>query len=1228
MIERYNFIFENVDIAEVNKEFIISTLKDNFSNDLDNLVNKYPNAFKTIIKNGLSKFLAIYNTCNKDNVFDKFKMAYKYYIRKFRIMGAHRNEEDNELIFDVTDVVSDFDFNYIARFKKIDDIKEYDENTVYLDSDVMYFLDTFGIDNILKFEDEYHFFTHNGSLTGMMHILGDYEIYNDLELNYDDSYESFQNNLALVIDKARGMKCFSYRYDEAEEYVNLGGRFRVNHPELFIKIDDNDEYKRMLDDDFYAGNIYANEVKVFSKLQKYLKDKNLGNVITKNNYDVVYFDEKHKMGVKRNLFGVYSSLFGNEKTFELINMYGDYLEGLKDIIIKEDYSKEKVDDVILNSMYNRILDKPLLHCFGLKTTPFYNKYPDLFLETHNEFSSNEDKSLKMQFEEREINIDILNDNPSFANLLIDKNLKYCMSQYYSKEFLDKIKYLGNERFIKLCKKYGEYIDVIVFIDNDLLQNESYEFVDELICNTIIQKILDCSRTYDDDAPSIIKEKCPEIFLGDDVPKSIKVDFYAGLSFDEFTKDRYKYMKDKNILPSLAKTFNVTHLKKYFELFGYDDAVKNGILKPNTVSSMIYSEEEEKMYTWYLKTGKKFIPHHNIMRLVPEEDIDKFLSNATKWSKLVSGRYSKKDEYVDAMLKAAYAFGVFDGDDKGFNQLLELTTLIPFNLDKSYKYMFQEQDGIFFKNHFVKKFKEAGINIEDKDKLLSSLYKENSDGSYTLIFDPQRNKKAAYIVRLLLEEIDDVAFIRPNLAHSIFGDFKLLYDKEFKEFFINNFKEEDYNPEYYRNIGNIQRRFAEIKTFNSNRKLTVNLALDYIKSNSYDNVEFSNTYLADLSSDAGYSQADFDLLQQIYDYGKRRTYSSIPRIDGKQDKYTYEILRLTDPLTIMVGVLTNCCQKLGDAAESCMIHSMTSEDGRVFVIKDDEGNIVAQSWVWRNGNTICFDNIEIPENAFKRSKNNLSEIVYNIYEKAANELISKDNEMFLSMLENGQITKEQYENLKLAKVTVGLGYNDIANKIKSKAYEDSDIVSPVRYKNPFDNSKYLYTSDSKSQYVIKQNDDYKKSTDSIMHPFYDDFKIYTNNNITLKELNYISIFETNTKPSGKVVIDTNKIDDDDIIGCILRQYNLDGKNGKILINPNFIIIYEGNDNIIKLADIFYNGELKINNKYIDITDDVLEQIKLALKQIINGKEVDLSYIKDDAKNIYENIVNEGKRYYEK
>ena len=139
----------------------------------------------------------------------------------------------------------------------------------------------------------------------------------------------------------------------------------------------------------------------------------------------------------------------------------------------------------------------------------------------------------------------------------------------------------------------------------------------------------------------------------------------------------------------------------------------------------------------------------------------------------------------------------------------------------------------------------------------------------------------------------------------------------------------------------------------------------ISENKYENVNVGNDKVALVSAIAGYSQEQFDTLQRIYNYGKQRVFSSISRIEKTVDGYSYEILRLDDPLAMAIGTLTNCCQELGNVAEVCMEHSMTSNDGRVFVIRDNDGNIVAQSWVWRNGNAICFDNVEIPDRAFAR-----------------------------------------------------------------------------------------------------------------------------------------------------------------------------------------------------------------------------------------------------------------------
>ena len=168
---------------------------------------------------------------------------------------------------------------------------------------------------------------------------------------------------------------------------------------------------------------------------------------------------------------------------------------------------------------------------------------------------------------------------------------------------------------------------------------------------------------------------------------------------------------------------------------------------------------------------------------------------------------------------------------------------------------------------------------------------------------------------------------------------------------------------------MQKQFSMIKAINSNRKLTLDLSLAYVQENKFTSVDVGNEEVAEISAIAGYTQEDFDKLQEIYNYGKQRIFSSIPKIEKTKGKYTYEMLRLDDPLAMAIGTLTDCCQELGNAAELCMEHSMVDKHGRVFVVRDDQGNIAAQSWVWRNKNVICFDNIEIPDKAFVRAIKN-------------------------------------------------------------------------------------------------------------------------------------------------------------------------------------------------------------------------------------------------------------------
>lgn len=96
---------------------------------------------------------------------------------------------------------------------------------------------------------------------------------------------------------------------------------------------------------------------------------------------------------------------------------------------------------------------------------------------------------------------------------------------------------------------------------------------------------------------------------------------------------------------------------------------------------------------------------------------------------------------------------------------------------------------------------------------------------------------------------------------------------------------------------------------------------------------------------------------LHDQTLNRVSSTIPRITGIKDGYEYEVLRLDDMRALSVGNETDCCFTVLGNGYICLKHALTSHNGRILVIKKDN-QILAHSWIWRNGDLLCLDNIEI------------------------------------------------------------------------------------------------------------------------------------------------------------------------------------------------------------------------------------------------------------------------------
>lgn len=194
---------------------------------------------------------------------------------------------------------------------------------------------------------------------------------------------------------------------------------------------------------------------------------------------------------------------------------------------------------------------------------------------------------------------------------------------------------------------------------------------------------------------------------------------------------------------------------------------------------------------------------------------------------------------------------------------------------------------------------------------------------------------------------------------------------------------------------------------------------------------------------------------VYEKMQKRTSSTIPKVKGTAGKYEYEMLDLTDTTQMIVGNITTCCFAFGEHAEKSLIYSCTNPDNRIFVIKEN-GKIVAQSWVWRNGNTVCFDNIEI-----KGVAQNAGIKFWHVYEEASKEIIK--------ISEQSENNKE-----KIQLVTVGEGCSKI--ELKGEPLQCEKI--------PLCRNKSIYT-DARTQVIAATSKDYEKPLEYDVEAIYQD-----------------------------------------------------------------------------------------------------------------------------------------------
>ena len=212
------------------------------------------------------------------------------------------------------------------------------------------------------------------------------------------------------------------------------------------------------------------------------------------------------------------------------------------------------------------------------------------------------------------------------------------------------------------------------------------------------------------------------------------------------------------------------------------------------------------------------------------------------------------------------------------------------------------------------------------------------------------------------------------------------------------------------------------------------------------------------------EAGPDYLEQIletYDRMLQRSESTIPKVKGQVDDLEYEVLDLDSVEQMSVGYITKCCFTFEGESSSSLDHALTSDSGRILVIRKN-GKLVAQSWLWRDGNVLCFDDIETTGLSRKSDEAYLKVCV-----DAAGKLLEASAE--------AEPEKERIEI-----VTVGISPNPngvqkkTAQKILTKL-DEKDVILPLAD---------LYT-DAGTQFILGKSPTYEHTKRFIPKARYQD-----------------------------------------------------------------------------------------------------------------------------------------------
>ena len=495
---------------------------------------------------------------------EQYKEIFKYsslgnYLKVFNKQNA------TPIIEELKSLPQDYIFNMSIPFTEL------------LNYDVLLFIGTYGLKNIVDFDNECgHFFTKNNC--EMLKLMNDMYLhyavnerdpnktiytkksidengnYVDKPYTKDEFYEAMRR--MIIFGPSNG----NYA-DKAPDYREMTGEFRVRNAELFISEQAPEELQKL----FYTKSITPQLLLEHPEYVQYLNGKDLSSCFKNIKIQV---EGSNELYVYENIYKFLSGKTDFNGVMNFITEYSDVLDIVFDRRMSDYYKYEikfsinddidQIQNRIQETLRKLIIEKRLTYPTHIPKN-FIKKYPSIFLD------KNAPQELQKVFYNRTISSEFILSNPSYREYLKSVDLEVLFKYMPVNVINEELRYgqvnlvsgikqvFGSDDAFDVMLLYGKYIEK-VFEDNKL-QNFKFnpnfskdDLLDELD-KTILQNIIYGNMKYDENIPSHFKNNHPTLFLDANAPQEIKDKFY----------NRKLTLKDFNDNTELLNIFENTNI---------------------------------------------------------------------------------------------------------------------------------------------------------------------------------------------------------------------------------------------------------------------------------------------------------------------------------------------------------------------------------------------------------------------------------------------------------------------------------------------------------------------------------------------------------------------------------------------------------------------------------------------------------------------------------------------